>query len=702
MKARKITADSVSLPQGQVLSWKLWPRTQNRVVARWGALVAGLVLSFHSFGETFKVEALDLTGFEQEWRTAQKGKNVEGNPLVIAGRMYTNGVGTHATSSLRVILGKNAKSFDAAVGLDDAVGTNGSVTFEVLGDGKPLWKSGVMHGGEPAKLVALNLAGIQELLLLTRDADDGISHDFANWVDASIIMARGKPKAAPPRQPSKGVILTPKPSAKPRINGAKVFGVRPGAPFLFTVAASGQKPLTFKADNLPKGLRLDDSTGRITGAIAERGTFPVAVVVSNALGRAESILRIVVGDTICLTPPLGWNSWYCWSESVSQDSIHAAADAMVSSGLAEHGWTYVNIDDCWQGERGGEYKAIQGNERFPDIKRMCDYLHSRGLKAGIYSTPWMGSYAGYRGGSCFDKDGDYSAHALSSSERPQAGQIFGKFPGTLDREMNRVGTYWFCDADARQWAEWGFDYVKYDWKPNDVPTTLRLAQGLRNCGRDIVLSLSNEAPFENAPALAEQANCWRTTGDIKKHWGSVSRIGFSQARWQPRARPGHWNDPDMLVIGMIGEPNQKNITSFPTKLTPDEQYTQVSLWSLLAAPMLLSCDLTKLDEFTLGLLINDEVIEVNQDPLGRQAQLVSKNGNSEVWAKEMEDGSKALGLFNRGEVEGPVKIKWTDLGLANEQQVRDLWRQKHLGRFRSDFQTTVKPHGVILLRISVL
>jgi len=492
-------------------------------------------------------------------------------------------------------------------------------------------------------------------------------------------------------------ILTPPPSPVPRLNGAKVFGARPGTPFLVRVAASGERPLLFTASGLPAGLQLNPTNGCLTGSITKTGSYSVRIKVKNRAGSTTGRVRVVIGDTICLTPPMGWNSWYCWSESVRQEDICAAADAFINSGLADHGWTYVNIDDCWQGRRGGKYNALQGNERFPDMAKMCDYVHGLGLKVGIYSTPWIGSYAGFPGGSCASPDGDYSADALPVDQRLQPAQLFGRYPGTKQKGLNKVGANWFCGADARQWGAWGFDFVKFDWHPNDLPTTGRLADDLRHAGRDIVLSLSNAASLTNAAPLSALANCWRTTGDINESWESIDRIGFSQSQWQPFSRPGHWNDPDMLQVGLIGNANSADHGEHRTQLTPDEQYTQVSLWCLLSAPLLLSCDLTHLDPFTFNLLANDEVIAVDQDPKGGPAVRIS--GQDEVWFKVLDDGSVAVGLFNRSDQQKEVSVNWPALGLNGRCLVRDVWRQKDLGRFWNKFVCPVRPHGVVLIRI---
>ncbi len=492
-------------------------------------------------------------------------------------------------------------------------------------------------------------------------------------------------------------ILTPSPPPEPRINGARVFGVRPGNPLLFKVAASGSKPIRYAANGLPAGATIDETTGIISGCVHVRGSYPVSVSAANEYGVARRTLHIEVGDEICLTPPMGWNSWYCHSELVGEDAVRTTAKAMVDTGLIDHGWTYVNIDDCWQGQRGGQYHAIQPNERFHDMKAMCAYVHGLGLKPGIYSTPWIGTYAGFIGGSALDESGDNSASHLPEEQRLQQHQVFGRYPGTIDKNLNRVG-HWFFDRDARQFAEWGFDYIKVDWQPNDGPTTRRIHEDLFAAGRDIVLSLSNAAPYENALELARYANCWRTTGDIYDQWTSILKIMLEQEKWQRFSRPGHWNDPDMLQVGCIATPNRQNTEFKTTRLTADEQYTQMSLWSMLAAPLLLSCDVASLDEFTLALLTNDEVIDVNQDPAALTARRISCDDDGQVWARGMEDGSVVIGLFNTSDDQRRMDIGWQQIGLPSNQHVRDLWRQRDLGASVDSFCTTVNPHGVVLIK----
>ncbi|BCU78071.1 hypothetical protein llg_27860 [Luteolibacter sp. LG18] len=491
-----------------------------------------------------------------------------------------------------------------------------------------------------------------------------------------VVSASGQDAAVAP-------ILTPPAPAQPRVNGPKAFGVRPGVPFLYSIPATGERPMTFAATGLPAGLTLDPATGRITGSVKERGTYEAKLLARNAKGTAEKPFRIVVGDNIALTPPMGWNSWNCWGSNIDQQKTLAAAQAIVRHGLDRHGWSYVNIDDAWQGKRGGSFNGIQPDPaKFPDMKKLCDDIHGIGLKVGIYSSPWVTTYARRIGGSAENPEGDWSPP--------------GNGPKTVNKKILpwAIGKHSFATQDARQWAAWGMDYLKYDWNPIEVPETAEMEKALRGSGRDVVLSLSNSTPFNSIAELSRIANCWRTTGDIKDTWESMSKKGFTQDKWARYASPGHFNDPDMLVVGHVGwgKPH-------PTNLTPDEQYTHISIWCLLSAPLLLGCDLEKMDDFTLGLLTNDEVLAIDQDVLCKQAVKVAGSDLLPVFAKPLEDGSKAVGFFNLGDSEAEVAVTWKDLGLGGKQTVRDLWRQKDLGVFPEGYRAKVASHGVVLVRV---
>jgi alpha-galactosidase len=397
----------------------------------------------------------------------------------------------------------------------------------------------------------------------------------------------------------------------------------------------------------------------------------------------EKKFRIVAGETIALTPPMGWNSWNCWGSKVDAEKVLKSARGMAGSGLSEHGWTYINIDDAWQGQRGGKFMGLQGNNKFPDLKGLCDTIHQMGLKAGIYSTPWVTSYATYPGGSAENPEGTWSKPTIQKR-------------GNVNKKILpwAIAKYSFATNDAKQWAAWGIDYLKYDWNPNEAPETQEMYHALRSSGRDVVFSLSNSTPFTNAPALSKIANCWRTSGDIRDNWDSMSKKGLGEDKWAPYASPGHWNDPDMLVVGQVGWGSPH-----PTNLTPDEQYFHITMWCLLSAPLLLGCDLEKVDEFTLNLLCNDEVLAVDQDALGKQALCVSRDGELRVYAKDLEDGSKAVGLLNVGTERATVKVKWADLNVSGKMAVRDLWRQKELPACAGEFEMPIAAHGAELVRI---
>ena len=494
-----------------------------------------------------------------------------------------------------------------------------------------------------------------------------------------VLVLVAIPAGAQSANQSAPEIRTPPASPAPRINGPDIFGVRPDHPLLYHIPATGSRPMEFSADNLPAGLTLDAATGNVAGALHKQGEYKVVFHAKNALGASDKKFKIIVGETIALTPAMGWNSWNHYAGRITQDLVLQNAKAMAESGLINHGWSYVNIDDTWQGARGGGFHGLQGNEKFPDIKALCDQIHALGLKFGVYSTPWETSYAGYRGG---------------SSENPEG--LWTKPTGK--KQVNKkilpwaIAPYHFYTNDADQWAAWGVDYLKYDWNPIELPETQEMYAALRASGRDMIFSLSNNMGITNGPTIGKIANSWRTTGDIKANWQSMSSKGFGQDKWRKYSSPGHWNDPDMLEIA-TREKNQPG-------LTPDEEYAHMTLWCLLAAPLLLANDLGNMDAFTLNLLENDEVLAVDQDSSGDQAVEIARDGDARIYAKKMADGSNAVGLFNTG-TNGviSVTVKWGDLKTSGPRTVRDLWRQRDLGKFKGEFSLQVAPHGAELLNI---
>jgi alpha-galactosidase len=530
-------------------------------------------------------------------------------------------------------------------------------------------------------------------------------HIIALLIAASLgFMATAKNKAATTEvvvPDYSAYILTPPAPETPRINSAKVFGVRPGSEILYTIAATGLRPMTFSAEGLPQGVTLDSTSGRIGGKIDKEGTYNITLKAENAKGSYTRELRIVVGDKIALTPPMGWNSWNCWGPLVNQEKVLSSARALVEQGMADYGWTYINIDDGWQGKRGGKYNAIQPNDKFPDMKALADKLHDMGLKLGIYSGPWVSSYAGHAGTHSDNPEGTYAWIEEGWCDENMRMTLPDDPRRFIRRRHWRHGEYSWAEVDAKQWAEWGVDYLKYDWKPNDIYFMREMSEALKKCGRDIVYSISNTAPFSDAYTIKELTQCWRTTGDIRDTWPSIYSIGFEQQeRWAAFHGPGHWGDADMLVVGLVGG---WKFTQHFSHLTPDEQYTHITLWAMLASPMLIGCDISKIDPFTRSLLCNFEVNDILQDPLGMRAMPFCRDEKHAVYIKILENGDLAVALFNTSEEPLTIEIEPRTFGLWEKgAMIRDVWRQKVVTYvYPGDtLSTDVAPHGVVLYRLS--
>lgn len=626
--------------------------------------------------ETLSANTIDSLWFHKTDFTASNNLFVEpgklGRPLSIAGKEYSNGLASPEGLVVIDLQGKGLH-FGGMVGMDDNV-PKGCVRFVIMGDRKELFTTPLMRKGMAPIAFDIKIKGVDKLYLIVENDGDGIHTAHADWINTYITY-----KGATPRvQPKKSVtpyILTPPVAKEPKINGAKVYGARPGHPFYYRLAVSGERPMRLSVSKLPDGLSFDSENGIITGAIDTPGTTIVKITAENKYGHATRDLEIVAGDKIGLTPTMGWSSWNCFGDAVTAELIKNAADALIKSGLANHGWSYINIDDGWSvlpnstdslvgGVARDANGMIKSNKKFPDMKVLTDYIHSLGLKTGIYSSP-----------------GETTC---------------GRFTASLGHEAE----------DARQWSEWGIDFIKYDWCSywkiyNDTIDIDKLkkpyiimGEALRNTKRDIIYNLCQYGMGNVGKWGREMGgNSWRISRDVHDTWTSMSGIGFAQAGREVDAGPGHWNDVDMLVVGKVGwGPKLRQ-----TRLNADEMYTHVSLWSLLTSPLLIGCDLENIDEFTLNLLTNDEVIAINQDRLGKQASRIYVDGKLEVWAKDMEDGSKAVGLFNRGIFPQEMKINWDALGLSESQAVRDVWCQQDLGSFKKSYKTLLPAHGVKLI-----
>ncbi len=617
------------------------------------------------------LDTQDLSAVGSGWGVVGAGKAVGGgSPLSINGRKFVHGIGTHAESVAGVDLKKTASRFLAAVGLDDETSNGGSVIFQVWIDNVKKADSGLMRGGDAPKLLDVDLTGADRMVLVVTDGGDGNASDHADWAGAAVF-ATGNPVKMVASDfkvqdmvPNVMPVIASCDPAKTSINGPRIVGTTPGNPFIFLVPATGAELKDFSAKNLPAGLKIDSQTGIITGSVEKTGTYPVTLSVNGKGGSVSRKLVIEAGNhKLARTPPMGWNSWNCWAGAIDDAKVRAAADAMVKSGLAAHGYQYINIDDCWEKERDPNGDILP-NEKFPDMKALADYVHSKGLRLGIYSSPGPWTCAG--------------------------------FAGSLNHE----------EQDAKTYAKWGMDYLKYDWcsyvaekdsgleglkKPYKV-----MDKALDNCGRDIVYSLCQYG-MGNVWEWGEEAggNCWRTTGDITDTWGSLSAIGFNQNGHEKFAGPGHWNDPDMLIVGRVGwGPNLH-----PTKLKYAEQITHITLWSLQSSPLLIGCDMSNIDKFTIDLLTNDEVLDVNQDPLGKPAGRVADSNGIQVWSRPLLDGTYAVGIFNTGMDTVDGTVKWSEIGIQGKQPVRDLWVKKDLGDCDGQYTVSLPAHGAAMFRI---
>lgn len=635
--------------------------------------------------ETVWLDALDLSSMRQGWGTPQINRSIRERPLAIGGQTFERGVGTHANSTYRLNLNGGTERFTASVGMDDHANGPGSVVFQVVADGKRVFHSGVMKPGQAARGVDVELRGVKTLVLLVTDAGDGVQFDHANWADARFIVSGAKPvpHVVPPEAP---YLLTPRPGPAPRINGPRVYGARPGNPFLYRIPAQGERPMTFSASGLPEGLQLDPQSGIVTGTTPRRGEYQVTLRARNSHGKDSRAFKLVSGDTLSLTPQMGWNHWYAHYNRITDAMMREAADIMINSGMADVGYEYVNIDDCWMNAaedakrepdllRVGPFRDAEGNilpnKHFPDMKALADYIHSKGLKAGLYTSPGPKTCAGF------------------------------------------AGSYQHEARDAKQFADWGFDFLKYDWcsygqiaKTNPEPDIVRLKKPYRLMGdllkeqsRDIVFNLCQYGMGEVWKWGAEVGgHSWRTAGDLGFELDRVFEVALKNCEHRDWQKPGAWNDPDYIQIGYIGNARGGGLPE-PCALTPTEQYSFMSLWALMAAPIFYSGDMTRLDDFTLNVLCNAEVIEVNQDPLGQCARVVRLDDETFLMVKELEDGTKAVGLCNQGEEPAVITARWSDVGVSGKQPVRDLWRHKELGRFAGEFQASVPRRGVMLVKI---
>jgi alpha-galactosidase len=452
-------------------------------------------------------------------------------------------------------------------------------------------------------------------------------------------------------------------------DGSRIKGTIRVRQFYYTVVDSTGTPDGF---TLTGAMKDGDSErravyeGRLVGdelRIGERrNNVPQAEMVAHLTSPGEGrmparlplpALHKVRDNGLVRTPPMGWNSWNKFAGRVSAEVVRGIADAIATNGMREAGYVYINIDDTWEGGRDS-LGNIRSNNKFPDMKALADYVHGKGLKLGIYSSPGPNTCAGYE------------------------------------------GSYGHEEQDASTYAAWGIDYLKYDWcGARNLYSDAEMQRVYQKMGdallatrRSIVYSLCQYGRadvWKWGPEVG--ANLWRTTGDIRDRWESMERIGFAQEELAPYAGPGHWNDPDMLEIGNSG-------------MTDTEYRTHMSLWSMLAAPLIAGNDVRSMTQSIADILMNREVIAIDQDPAGMQARRVSKSGDQEIWVRPLAHGDRAIAFFNRGDSPAEMGVNWADVGLPPAPAtVRDLWAHRDVVLSSVEHKVTVPSHGVLMWRV---
>ncbi len=496
-------------------------------------------------------------------------------------------------------------------------------------------------------------------------------------------------------------VLTPQPGLQPVINGPKIYGARPGKKFVYRIPCQGQRPITFKVEGLCKGLTLDAEKGIITGVVpAEKGEYKMRFIARNTKGQVQRDFALVVGDKLALTPPTGWNSWGGHMVAISDEIMRKTADLFENKGLADVGYQYIGIDDCWmidvservnpviqEQEKDEKYSDVDfapllaggrdmkgnilPNDRFPDMKAMADYIHAYGLKVGLYSSPSELTCQKY------------------------------------------IGSRNYENQDAEQYAKWGFDLLKYDqcgagtaylramrvknpdykyseyWKP--------MADYLMQQDRDILYNLCQygwEEPWKWAPELG--ISTWRTGGDLNHHVEEYFERALRLATdLRDFSKPGQWNDPDFMYIHKIRDYKNKTAPSVEIGLNTNQRYQYVTLWSIIAAPFFFSCDINEIDDFTISILSNATVLNINQDELGHVGEVIRNKNHEVVMMKKLADGSRAVAVFNTNDTdEAVIHIDWDEFGKCCEQTVYDVWRGKDLGVQKVGMSVKLSPNGV--------
>jgi len=479
----------------------------------------------------------------------------------------------------------------------------------------------------------------------------------------------------------------------PVINGPTVFGMTPGKKTFYVFPVRGEAPLTFEiAGELPDGVTFDAAAGKLEGSTGQCGTYKLLVTAVNRLGRCEKEFTLLVGENLAgQTPLLGWTSWNAINWPVSQEKVLKAARDIKRLGLAARGYAYINVDSGWQSTtRDHETRALHPNYRFPDMAGMVDELHGMGFKAGIYSTPMVIAWGSneeelYRGSTGYPLDLPLW-NFKDSNGLDKGMKMCGHFGG--------IGKRGFEEEDARQWAEWGFDYLKYDWPVCDIPYTLRMWNALCKTDRDFIYSLTTHCDPAWIEDYRKSGHMYRDNPDHVSSWKSVLTNLRTADRWLGIVGPGGWFDLDMLALGPV------HPEAFRSTFSRDEAIFCFSAWALLTSPIQISCLFDDIDDFTLDIFSNEDMLAINQDITGlpvliRDEAVKDENGNKtreiRIYRKPLSGGRTAYGFFNLSD-----SAQKLDFALEGEMPVYDVWAVRELGR--SDRLEMLLPkHGARVL-----
>lgn len=505
-------------------------------------------------------------------------------------------------------------------------------------------------------------------------------------------------------------------SLTPHINPPTVVGVRPGTPLNWTPAVSGSRPVHCSATGLPKSLLCDPNTASITGVCSVPGTYHVALKVWNRFGKDTCTVAIVVGKNSALTPPMGWNSYDAYGDQVDETQVMANAE-YVAKFMQRVGWDTIVVDYRWydpnapakrdNGEPGEILemdpfgRLMPAPNRFPSasngsgFQALAARLHRMGLKFGIHIMRGIPRTAVAQNlpieGSPF-----HAADAANQTDLcPWCPDMYGV---RGDTPAGRA----YYDSLFRLYAKWGVDYVKMDdtSAPYHTDEIDAVHDAIQKSGRTIVYSLSpGETPIEDAQHVMTHANLWRASGDFWDSWRALSHEFDLARKWHDFVGPGHWADADMLPLGHISLGGRPVGADRRTNFTQNEQVTLLSLWSLLPSPLMVGANLPDNDPWTLALLTNPEVIAIDQDAMGNAGETVRHDSDAEVWKKKLADGSLAVGLFNKMNVDQSISVTWSELGLSEPQRVRDIWQRRNIGTSQKEYSAIVPSHGAVLIRL---